>query len=294
MRGHHERLAAKHPSVGATRNLGLFGIIDLVRSRDPWTPLTPFNGTSDEMKAIGKFLRDERPVHDARQQLDPHEPAAVHHRGPAGRGLRDHRSRPSTSPTRRSGLGAGVPMPVRTLMARAIATPPRPRPIGRGAGGFGRSIGFLTVLRHPARRLGGRQGDRRRPLDRSTRCWGPASSIDWTPPFQFAFATRRQAAPHLGHRARVRRRRRQRRRRRSQRLLGAALFTLRNAAIGFALGVAAGPRRWRSCSSTSGCSSARSCRSSWPARRSRSSPSRRSSSSGSRRTGSASRSSPPT
>ncbi len=58
MREHHERLAAKHPSVGATRNLGLFGILDLVRSRDPWTPLTPFNGTSDEMKAIGKYLRE--------------------------------------------------------------------------------------------------------------------------------------------------------------------------------------------------------------------------------------------
>ena len=58
MRGHHERLRDKHPSVGAIRNLGLFGIIDLVRSHDPWTPLTPFNGTSDEMKAIGKFLRE--------------------------------------------------------------------------------------------------------------------------------------------------------------------------------------------------------------------------------------------
>jgi taurine---2-oxoglutarate transaminase len=58
MRRHHEELAAKHPSVGAHRSLGLFGILDLVRSRDPWTPLTPFNGTSDEMKAIGKFLRD--------------------------------------------------------------------------------------------------------------------------------------------------------------------------------------------------------------------------------------------
>ncbi len=58
MREHHRQLAAKHPSVGATRNLGLFGILDLVRSRDPWTPLTPFNGTSDEMKAIGKHLRD--------------------------------------------------------------------------------------------------------------------------------------------------------------------------------------------------------------------------------------------
>jgi taurine--2-oxoglutarate transaminase len=58
MREMHQRLAAEHPSVGATRNLGLFGIIDLVRSRDPWTPLTPFNGTSDEMKAIGKYFRE--------------------------------------------------------------------------------------------------------------------------------------------------------------------------------------------------------------------------------------------
>jgi taurine---2-oxoglutarate transaminase len=60
MRRHHEALYAKHPSVGAHRNLGLFGILDLVRSREPFTPLTPFNGTSDEMKAIGKFLRDNR------------------------------------------------------------------------------------------------------------------------------------------------------------------------------------------------------------------------------------------
>ena len=59
MRGHHERLAAKHPSIGAHRNIGLFGILDLVRSHNPWTPITPFNGTSDEMKAIAKFFRQE-------------------------------------------------------------------------------------------------------------------------------------------------------------------------------------------------------------------------------------------
>lgn len=58
MREHHERLAARHPSVGAHRNLGLFGILDLVRTRQPWTPMTPFNGTSDEMKAIGRFFRE--------------------------------------------------------------------------------------------------------------------------------------------------------------------------------------------------------------------------------------------
>lgn len=58
MRRHHEDLYDRHPSVGAHRNLGLFGILDLVRSRDPFQPLTPFNGTSDEMKAIGKFFRE--------------------------------------------------------------------------------------------------------------------------------------------------------------------------------------------------------------------------------------------
>ena len=58
MRRHHEDLAAPPPVVGAHRNLGLFGILDLVRSREPWTPLTPFNGTSDEMKAIGKYFRE--------------------------------------------------------------------------------------------------------------------------------------------------------------------------------------------------------------------------------------------
>jgi taurine--2-oxoglutarate transaminase len=52
-------LYARHPSVGAVRNTGLFGILDLVRSREPYTPLTPYNGTSDEMAAIGKFFRSE-------------------------------------------------------------------------------------------------------------------------------------------------------------------------------------------------------------------------------------------
>jgi taurine--2-oxoglutarate transaminase len=58
MRRHHEALYARHPSVGTHRSLGLFGIIDLVRSRAPYVPMTGFNGTSDEMKAIGKYFRD--------------------------------------------------------------------------------------------------------------------------------------------------------------------------------------------------------------------------------------------
>ncbi len=58
MADHHRRLMEKHPSVGAVRNIGLFGMVDVVRSRSPYEPMAPYNGTSDEMKAIGKFLRD--------------------------------------------------------------------------------------------------------------------------------------------------------------------------------------------------------------------------------------------
>jgi taurine--2-oxoglutarate transaminase len=58
MAGHHEALRERHPSVGAVRNIGLFGIVEVVRSRDPYTPMAPYNGHSDEMKAIAKHLRD--------------------------------------------------------------------------------------------------------------------------------------------------------------------------------------------------------------------------------------------
>lgn len=57
LRGHHQRLMAKHPSVGAVRSIGMFGMIDVVRSRDPFEPMAPYNGTSDEMKAIATYFR---------------------------------------------------------------------------------------------------------------------------------------------------------------------------------------------------------------------------------------------
>jgi taurine--2-oxoglutarate transaminase len=58
MREHLLGLQARHPSVGAVRNIGLFGIVELVRSQDPYTPLTPYNGTSDEMAALTRSFRD--------------------------------------------------------------------------------------------------------------------------------------------------------------------------------------------------------------------------------------------
>ncbi len=52
-------LMQRHPSVGAVRSIGLFGILELVRRRDPWEPLAPFNGSSPEMAALDARLREE-------------------------------------------------------------------------------------------------------------------------------------------------------------------------------------------------------------------------------------------
>jgi taurine--2-oxoglutarate transaminase len=52
-------IAARHPSVGAHRNIGLFGIVELVRNRKTYEPMAPYNGTSDEMTALGKFFREK-------------------------------------------------------------------------------------------------------------------------------------------------------------------------------------------------------------------------------------------
>ena len=58
MKRHHEALRAKHPCIGLTRSIGLFGILELVRDRKTMEPLAPFNGTSDEMKAVGTYFRE--------------------------------------------------------------------------------------------------------------------------------------------------------------------------------------------------------------------------------------------
>ncbi len=59
MRGMLEDLQSRHPSVGATRNIGLFGIVEVVRNRETREPMAPFNGSSPEMQALGKFFRAE-------------------------------------------------------------------------------------------------------------------------------------------------------------------------------------------------------------------------------------------
>ena len=52
-------IAKRHPSVGAHRNIGLFGIVELVRDRETYEPMAPYNGTSEEMTALAKFFREK-------------------------------------------------------------------------------------------------------------------------------------------------------------------------------------------------------------------------------------------
>jgi taurine--2-oxoglutarate transaminase len=52
-------LARTHKSVGAVRSIGLFGVVELVRNRTTREPMAPFNGTSPEMQALGRFFRSE-------------------------------------------------------------------------------------------------------------------------------------------------------------------------------------------------------------------------------------------
>jgi taurine--2-oxoglutarate transaminase len=59
MRRLMDEMTARHPSVGEARNLGLFGIFELVRDRETREPLAPFNGTSPEMQMLGRFFREQ-------------------------------------------------------------------------------------------------------------------------------------------------------------------------------------------------------------------------------------------
>ena len=49
-------LGEQHPSIGEVRSIGLFGIIELVRSRETKEPLAPWNSSSLEMMDLRKAL----------------------------------------------------------------------------------------------------------------------------------------------------------------------------------------------------------------------------------------------
>ena len=51
-------LGEAHPSIGEVRNIGLFGIIELVKDRKTKEPMTPWNGSAPEMTALRKYCLD--------------------------------------------------------------------------------------------------------------------------------------------------------------------------------------------------------------------------------------------
>lgn len=51
-------LGEAHPSVGEVRNIGLFGILELVKDRKTKEPMAPWNGSSPEMVALKKYCMD--------------------------------------------------------------------------------------------------------------------------------------------------------------------------------------------------------------------------------------------
>jgi taurine--2-oxoglutarate transaminase len=51
-------LGEVHPSVGDARNIGLFGIIELVRDRKTKEPMAPWNSSSQEMTAFRKYCTE--------------------------------------------------------------------------------------------------------------------------------------------------------------------------------------------------------------------------------------------
>ena len=58
MAAHHRELLDRHPSVGLVRNIGLFGLIELVRSRSTKEPMSPFNTTNETMTMLNRALLD--------------------------------------------------------------------------------------------------------------------------------------------------------------------------------------------------------------------------------------------
>ena len=70
-------LAARHPSVGAVRSIGLFGIVELVRNRTTREPMAPFNGSVARDGGARQVLPPGRPLHVRPLEHVLHQPAAV-------------------------------------------------------------------------------------------------------------------------------------------------------------------------------------------------------------------------
>ncbi len=59
MAGLMDDLKAEHPSVGDVRNIGVFGVIELVKNRKTKEPMAPYVGASPEMAKLGAVLKEK-------------------------------------------------------------------------------------------------------------------------------------------------------------------------------------------------------------------------------------------
>ena len=76
-------LEKKHPSVGATRSIGLFGMFELVREPQDLRADGALRRRLGGDGGARPFLPRERPLHLRALEHVLHEPAAHDHRGPA-------------------------------------------------------------------------------------------------------------------------------------------------------------------------------------------------------------------
>jgi taurine---2-oxoglutarate transaminase len=59
MSGLLKDLEARHDIVGVTRSIGLFGIVELVKTKKTMEAMAPYNGHSEPMAKLGRFFREE-------------------------------------------------------------------------------------------------------------------------------------------------------------------------------------------------------------------------------------------
>ena len=135
MARHHAELADKHPSVGRVRNLGLFGVLELVKDRDDDGAALAVQRAERDDAEGEPSAAGPRPVHDGAVQPRDDEPAAL--RSPRSSSARASRSstRCSRSPTRRWGRRGRDDRRAPRDVARRCGRGPRRvrlRPVPRG------------------------------------------------------------------------------------------------------------------------------------------------------------------
>ena len=145
-------IAAKHPSVGDVRGLGVFWAVELVRDRETREPLVPYNAAGSRpqpMASLRRRVQGARAVALHPLQPDPRR-AALHHHARGGRGG----TRGARRGARRGGHLHGLTHPGSSAegpVCRGPALVSCPHGSAHGAPG----AGARPARRPPLRRRGG-------------------------------------------------------------------------------------------------------------------------------------------